>query len=228
MDGFTNYREAEQVAKEVDKKLTAYDFHPCNMVEIIHEEGTILHYKSAFTKEWKDYIFVFTEHHGTHVYHKSDLSGYGTYAKNMESEKLENTGYTDKCEFCQKDFKVEELEYGHHPDFDLFEETKYYVYCKDCEDVEDCDHKELWKKLNASGAYNMEKDCMEPWGFTWGRDDMEHIKKACVTVIKEEHVDKWLDTPSPSFRKTPRHTIEQGDYEDVLIAVYSMGTGEFS
>lgn len=227
MDEFTNYREAEQVAKEADKKLTAYNFNPYHMVEIIHEEGTILHYKSAFTKEWKDYIFVFTEHHGTHIYHKSDLSGYGTYIR-YETGKLEGTGYIDKCEFCQKDFKVEDLEYGHHPDFNLFEETKYYIFCKDCEDVESCEHKNLWKKLNKSGSFNMEKLLNEPWGFMWGCNDIKHIKKACATVMDEKYVDKWLDTPSPSFHDTPRQAIKNGDYEDVYIAVYSMGCGEFS
>ena len=74
----------------------------------------------------------------------------------------------------------------------------------------------------------MEKNCTEPWGFTWGCNDIEHIKKACATVMKEEYVDRWLDTLSPSFRKTPRYAIEIGEYEDVYVAVYSMGTGEFS
>lgn len=227
MENFTNYREAEQVAREVDKSLTAYDFHPYSMVEIVHEEGTILNFKSAFVREWKDYIFVFTEHHRTHVYHKSDLVSWGTYMK-QEPVKQVNTGYVDKCEFCHKDFKVEHLEYGHHPDFEKFEEAKYYIYCADCKDIERSEHKDLWRKLNETGAWNVEKNCTEPWGFIWGRDDMEHIRKACATIIAEEDIDKWLDIPSPSFRKTPREAIKNGDYEDVYIALYAMGTGEFS
>ncbi|NIQ15817.1 MAG: hypothetical protein GTO02_15900, partial [Candidatus Dadabacteria bacterium] len=59
-------------------------------------------------------------------------------------------------------------------------------------------------------------------------DDIEHIKKACATVMKEDYVDTWLDTPSPAFRKTPKYAIEQGDYEDVYAMVYHMGCGEFS
>jgi hypothetical protein len=227
MDNFTSYREAETVAKETDKKLSAYDFHCDSLVEIIHEEGTVLHYKSAFTQEWKDWIFVFTEHHGTHVYHKSDLSSWGTYIK-KDREKVKGTGYRDKCEFCKKDFKVEDLNYGHHPDVDQYEESKYWIYCNDCRDIVGSDNEDLWRHLNETGAYNMEKGCTEPWGFTWGRDDMEHIKKACATVIAEEYIDRWLDTPSPSFRKTPREAIKNGNYEEVYIAVYSMGTGEFS
>lgn len=143
-------------------------------------------------------------------------------------DKLEDTGYMDKREFCQKSFKVEDLEYGSHPDLNQYEETKYWVYCADCKDIEASEYKDLWKHLNKTGVYNMEKNCTNPWGFTWGKDDLEHIKKACATIMAEDYVDKWLDTPSPSFRKTPRQAIEYGDYEDVLIAVYSMGTGEFS
>ena len=225
MDNFTNYREALQVAKEV--KLTAYDFNPYGMVEIIHEEGTILHYKSAFTREWKDWVFVFTEHHGTHVYHVTDLKDYATYTR-QDQQKQKDTGYLDKCEFCNKEFKVEDLEYNHHPDCHKYEESKLWKFCADCGDIEGSEHKELWKKLNTEGAYNIEKNCNEPWGFTWGRNDMEHIKKACATVIEQEYIDLWLDMPSPSFRKTPRKAIEDGDYEDVLIAIYSMGCGEFS
>lgn len=226
MDNFTSYKEAMQVAKECDKKLTAYDFHFHNLVEIIHEDGTILHYKSGFTTEWKDWVFVFTEHHGTQVYHKSDLRSWGTYVR-RESDKQKDTGYQDKCEFCHKEFKVEDLYYSHHPG-NQYDDQKYYVYCEDCHDIVDSKHEALWRKLNETGAWNMEKQCTEPWGFTWGRDDMAHIRKACATIMHEEDIDKWLDTPSPSFRKTPRESIKNGYYEDVYLAIFSMGNGEFS
>lgn len=212
-----SYKEAEQVAKEIDKKLSAYDFNPYSLTEIIHEEGTILHYRSAFAKEWQDWIFVFTEHHGTHVYHKSDLYSWGTYVR-KDGEKLEGTGYVDKCEFCQRQFKVEELCYSKtHPDLLEHDDDKYWIYCDDCNDIVGSEHEDLWRHLNKTD-----------WGFTWGRDDMDHIKKACATIMMEDCIDKWLDTPSPSFRKTPRKAIEHGDYEDVYLAIYSMGTGEFS
>ncbi|NIQ15816.1 MAG: hypothetical protein GTO02_15895, partial [Candidatus Dadabacteria bacterium] len=151
---FTSYHEAVQVAKETE--LSAYDFDPYSLVEIVHEEGTILHYKSAFIKEWKDYILVFTEHHGTHVYHKSDLHDYATYIR-KEPEKLEFTGYVDKCEFCEKEFKVENLEYAHHPDFEKYDESEYYVFCADCQDIVGSKFEDLWRKLNTEGAYDMEK-----------------------------------------------------------------------
>lgn len=223
----TSYKEAQTVAKETDKKLTAYDFNPYSMVEIIHEEGTILHYKSAFTKEWKDWVFVFTEHHGTHVYHISDLKDYGTYIR-KDQEKLKDTGYVDTCEFCNKQFKVEDLDFNHHPDCEQYNETEYYRFCADCGDIEGSEHKDLWKSINTTGAWNMEKQCSEPWGFIWGKRDLEHLKKACATIMHEKDVDKWLDTPSPSFPKTPRKVIEFGDYEEIYLAMYSMGTGQFS
>ncbi len=141
---------------------------------------------------------------------------------------MEFTGYVDKCEFCEKEFKVENLEYAHHPDFEKYDESEYYVFCADCQDIVGSKFEDLWRKLNTEGAYDMEKDCTKPWGFTWGRDDIEHIKKACATVMKEDYVDTWLDTPSPAFRKTPKYAIEQGDYEDVYAMVYHMGCGEFS
>jgi hypothetical protein len=218
----TSYQEAEQIAKDADKKL---DFSSRGLVLIIHEEGSVLTFQNALLKEWKDYIFIFTEHHGTHVYHKTDLSSYANYTR-QETEKLKNTGYIDKCQFCNKDFKVEELEYGHHPDCNLYNETEYFFYCEDCGEVEACEHKELWKSLNKAGSYNAEKDCQEPWGFTWGHSDLEHIKKACATIITD--VDAWLDAPNSQLAETPRKAIENGDYEEIYLIMYRVGVGEFS
>lgn len=221
----TPYKEACQVAKEADKKLTAYDFRPTDLVLVVHEEGTQLMYRSAFLKEWKDYVFIFTEHHGTLVYHKTDLYSYDQYTE-KDIGKLEGTGYLGKCEFCNKEFKVEELEYGTHPDHNLYNLSEYFFFCKDCKEVETCEHKDLWKSLNKTGAYNSEKGCQEPWGFTWGHSDLEHIKKACATVVDD--VDLWLDTPNSQFSKTPREVIEDGDYEEIYLVMYRVGVGEFS
>lgn len=127
-----DYKEALNVAKEADKTLLTQDFNPYGLVEIIHEEGTILNFKNAFLKEWKNYVIVFTEHHGTHVYHKSDLYSYGYYIR-QEIGKLKNSGHNDTCNFCNKEFKVEDLEYGHHPDIDQYDENEFYVYCSECE-----------------------------------------------------------------------------------------------
>jgi hypothetical protein len=123
----SSYKEACQVTKETDKLFTAYDFHPSDLVVIGHEEGTQLVYKSAFLKEWKDYIFVFTEHHGTLVYHKYDLSYYNQYTT-KEIEKLKFTFHKDICQDCKIEFKVEDLRYGYHPE--RYEEIS--ILCNGC------------------------------------------------------------------------------------------------
>jgi hypothetical protein len=81
-------------------------------------------------------------------------------------------------------------------------------------------YKELWDRLNSKER--------EPWGFIWGENDMSHIKKACATVMMESFVESWLDTPSPAFKQSPRKAIEDGKCEEVYLAVYTLGTGEFS
>lgn len=126
---FTKYSEAAQVAKEADKKLTAYDFHYHEMVLIQHEDGAILTWRSAFLREWKDYVFVFTEHHGYHVYHKSDLEEWRQFQV-VDSKKLVDTGYRDNCEFCGKEFKVEDLRYDILPFGESLND--YHVYCDNC------------------------------------------------------------------------------------------------
>lgn len=213
----TSYKEACQVAKETDNNLTAYEFNPTDLVIVLHQEGTQLIFRSAFLKEWRDYVFIFTEHHGKLIYHKTDLYSYSQYTQ-KDVTRLEGTGYMDECQFCYKEFKVEDLDYGNHPDYTLYNESEYYFYCKDCKEVEACECKNLWRSLNKTGAYNAKKDCQEPWGFTWGHSDLEHIKKACATIITD--VDLWLDTPNSHFSKTPREVIKNGDYEDVYLVIY--------
>ncbi len=219
----THYKEVEELARTVDMKISAYDFGPSSLVFVLHEEGTTLTFRSAFIKEFKDYIIIFTEHHGTHVYHRGDLSHWGQYTQKAD-EKLLNTGYKDTCEFCGKEANVEDLIYDHHPDWNKHDDY-YHSYCADCKDIEQSDYTDLWRFLNKTGASNGNKQ--EPWGFTWGRYDINHVKKALATVIKEEAIDAWLDTPSPSFRKTPRHAFEQGDGDEIYLMAYQMGSGQF-
>ena len=214
---FSNYREAYQVAKETNVKLTAYNFKPTDLAVIIHEEGSVLTFKSAFLREWKDYVFVFTEHHGFHVYHRGDLSDWRHYEE-KEREKLNDTNCLDNCEFCKKEAKVEDLIYDHHPDWNQHDH-EYHVYCSDCKDIESSRYKTLFKDLNAA---------VKPWGFIWGVDNIENIKKACTTVMKEEHIDKWLVTPSPSFPETPQKAFEDGEYDEIYLAIHQFGSGEFS
>jgi hypothetical protein len=224
----TSYKEVVKLAETADLGLTASMFGPSNLVFIIHEEGTTLTFRNAFIKEFKDYLMIFTEHHGTHVYHRGDLSHWGQYIQ-KEDETLKNTGYMDTCEFCGKEAKTEDLIYDLHPVWCKQEQDRnYHSYCLDCKYMEHCEHKDLWRSLNKTGSYNQEKNCQEPWGFTWGMDDIEHLKKACATIMDEDKVEEWLDTVSPAFPETPRKAFDDGDDEKVYLMVYEVGVGSFS
>lgn len=110
----SSYRDAVAVAEEADKKLTAYDFKMDEWVLALHEEGTQLLFRHAFVKEWKDWVFIFTEHHKTHVYHKTDLRFY-CHLKEQEIATLKGTGKRDNCYDCKQEFDVDELKYKSHP-----------------------------------------------------------------------------------------------------------------
>src|SRR5271156_3637992 len=107
---FSDYTTAHKVAKQIDSELRANDFDPNCITIVLHEEGTQLIYHSSFPRKWKDWMFIFTEHHGFHVYHMSDLIGCSEYYR-REIDKQQNTGCTDKCMFCGKEDKVENLIY---------------------------------------------------------------------------------------------------------------------
>lgn len=127
MTQMASYTEALRVAREADNKLTAYDFHCDNLVVVLHEEGTQLMFRSAFLKKWMDWVFIFTEHHNTLVYHKDDLHSYAQYTQ-KEIERLKDTLYVDICCECNQTFNVEELQYTFHPE--RFEEQ--CVICDEC------------------------------------------------------------------------------------------------
>jgi hypothetical protein len=80
-------------------------------------------------------------------------------------------------------------------------------------------HKELWDYLNSFD---------ESWGFVWGENDMSHIKKACATVMVEGYIESWLDSVCPAFKDSPRRAIESGNYEEVYLAIYTLGAGDIS
>lgn len=74
-------------AAEYDKSFLSTNDRYRNVVMIVHEEGTILWYRNAFVMKYYDekhgdwgasenpgqWIMVFTEHHGFHVYPIDDL-----------------------------------------------------------------------------------------------------------------------------------------------------------
>lgn len=207
----TSCREALKVAESIDKKLLCSDFHPDDLVMIIHEEGTVLNYRSAFVRKWKDWIFIFTEHHGKHVYHKTDLQSCFQY-KNVEIEKQKDTGYTDKCMLCGKIDDVAGMCYGDG----IYDEWK--ILCENCYEVRHTDNRDLWIGLNKT----------DKWNFVWGACNEEDLRKACATVMKEDSVDTWLNTVSEVFPHTPLKTFKQIDYETVWMAIWRMGSGEIT
>ena len=83
-------KSALDFANSIDAGLQATDTRFRRTVMIIHEEGTILTFRNAFLlkyhdknhRDWGDcenpgdWIFIFTEHHGVHVYPIDDLVDY--------------------------------------------------------------------------------------------------------------------------------------------------------
>jgi len=87
-------KKIRKIAESYDKKLLANDPRFRREVSIIHEDGSINHYDSAFLMKIADnhisqlttkesyWIICFTEHHGLHIEHSDDLLLY------WESKKL--------------------------------------------------------------------------------------------------------------------------------------------
>ena len=70
-------RKIREKAEEYDKKLLATDLRFRRSVTLKHEDGSYLHFDSAFLMRVEnEWIACFTEHHGTFVYHITDLTSY--------------------------------------------------------------------------------------------------------------------------------------------------------
>jgi len=74
-----NYKDALAKAKELDSKLTAMSFDWGARVYVKHEDGTELDFNYAFLQKDGDWVYIFTEHHGFHVYHLDDLEKVVSY-----------------------------------------------------------------------------------------------------------------------------------------------------
>lgn len=72
----------KQITEEYDLALEANDSRFNREVTIIHRDGTVNHFNSAFLMFNLDWIICFTEHHGTHINCKEDLVRY------WESERI--------------------------------------------------------------------------------------------------------------------------------------------
>ena len=72
----------EKIAKGMDGKLTAEAFQQNECVIIQHNDGSSFIFRCAFMIKRDEYIIVFTEHNGYHIFHKDDLSFYTNNNKN--------------------------------------------------------------------------------------------------------------------------------------------------
>jgi len=78
-------REIRKLAEEYDAKLLASDPRFRRSVTLNHEDGSYLHYDSAFLMRIQGvWIACFTEHHGVLVYHAEDLFLYWEYEPRRE------------------------------------------------------------------------------------------------------------------------------------------------
>ena len=67
-------QKARQIAESYNHNLRADDPRFLREVTLIFDDRTFLHYGSAFLLRIRgEWIGVFTEHHGVHVYNESDL-----------------------------------------------------------------------------------------------------------------------------------------------------------
>lgn len=70
-------KKIREIAEEYDTKLLATDPRFRRSVTLNHEDGSHLHFDSAFLMRIQSvWIACFTEHHGVFVYHADDLSSY--------------------------------------------------------------------------------------------------------------------------------------------------------
>jgi hypothetical protein len=65
------------IAEAYDHQLLATDPRFRRSVTLMHEDGSFLHFDSAFLLRIRsEWIVCFTEHHGLHIYHADDLMRY--------------------------------------------------------------------------------------------------------------------------------------------------------
>lgn len=70
-------REVRAKVDAYDRTLLATDARFRRHVSVIHEDGSVLYFDSAFLmRVGEPWLAIFTEHHGCHVYHVEDLVSY--------------------------------------------------------------------------------------------------------------------------------------------------------
>jgi len=73
--------EALEKAMAYGKTLTVLDPRFRRALHLVHADGTSMFFASAFAATWKEFVIVFTEHHGYFAYDKEDLTSCKAYAE---------------------------------------------------------------------------------------------------------------------------------------------------
>lgn len=80
MTDSTNYKKAYEIAKKIDAKLTAKKF--TRWVRVSLADGADFLFPDAFTIEQeKEWLFVFTEHYGFHIYEYDMVIGFQEFER---------------------------------------------------------------------------------------------------------------------------------------------------
>lgn len=79
------YQEIDVTAKAYDHKLLATDTRFSRTVTLSHTDGSFFKWKRAFVMERMNWIIVFTEHHGYHIYDKDDLNDVTQFDTRIQS-----------------------------------------------------------------------------------------------------------------------------------------------
>ena len=69
------------MAEEMSEKLLATDERFSHSVQVVCEDGCVFFWNNAFMKEHCDWLMVFTEHYGFHLYCIEDLLRYAEYKR---------------------------------------------------------------------------------------------------------------------------------------------------
>ncbi len=73
------YREAKELAETYDGKLLATDPRFQRWAEVGLEDSTFFRWRNGFLMENDEFLFVFTEHYGFHVYDLDDVRSFEQY-----------------------------------------------------------------------------------------------------------------------------------------------------
>lgn len=73
------YQEIEKLVKEYDDKLLATDPRFMRTVFLSHTDGSTFKWVRAFVVKKDDWIIVFSEHHGYHIFEQDDIYDVGQF-----------------------------------------------------------------------------------------------------------------------------------------------------